>query len=785
MAPVLDIQDLSTHIKLTRSVVQAVGNVDLHVEAGESLGIVGESGCGKSMTGLSIMGLLPPGGSIIGGSIKLEGRELVGLKDDELRAIRGNDIAMIFQDPLTSLDPTKTIGYQVGEPVRLHRGASRAEALDRAVEVLGMVGLPRPKERLGDYPHQLSGGLRQRVMIAMALACEPKLLIADEPTTALDVTIQAQILALLRDLKDRLGMAMLLITHDMGVIAGHADRVNVMYAGRVVETADANVLFTEMHHPYTQALLASIPQLDQDAGKALHAIPGLPPDLAHPPQGCRFAARCSRATDKCRTDEPPLSGKTLEHRFSCWHPVDGPLALAVIGELGPDAMSTGLVTPDTESVRQAAAGDQGSLVADVPLAEAPLAEARLAEAPLAEAGAPRAEVPEAAGAVSGSAEPEAIVVAAGLEVTADGRIQVTERAVEVAVADGADGSAAPLLELRNLVKEYPITAGAILQRKVASVKAVSDVSFSVPAGTTFGLVGESGCGKTTIGKMIVALERPNSGSVSLGGMNVSGLRGGELRRKRRDLQLMFQDPHSSLDPRMRVGAVIAEPLAVQHLGSRRAQQERVFELLGEVGLPRNAVERYPHEFSGGQRQRIGLARALTLNPRLIVADEPVSALDVSIRAQVLNLMKRLQASHGLTYVVISHDLAVVKYMAERIGVMYLGKLVELGSADDVYQRAAHPYTAGLIATIPVPQPAVERAKKGVAIRGELPSPVNPPSGCRFRTRCKFAQELCAAEEPQLRSFGPGHVAACHFPLQPPDGAPVSAAVTTTAAEPSR
>ena len=776
MAPVLDIQDLSTDIKLTSSVVQAVGNVDMYVDAGESLGIVGESGCGKSMTGLSIMGLLPPGGSIIGGSIKLEGRELVGLKDEELRAIRGNDIAMIFQDPLTSLDPTKTIGYQVGEPVRLHRGASRAEALDRAVEVLGMVGLPRPKERLRDYPHQLSGGLRQRVMIAMALACEPKLLIADEPTTALDVTIQAQILALLRDLKDRLGMAMLLITHDMGVIAGHADRVNVMYAGRVVETAEANDLFTEMHHPYTQALLASIPQLDQDAGKALHAIPGLPPDLAHLPQGCRFAARCSRATDKCRTDEPSLAGKTLEHRFSCWHPVDGPLVLAVIGEGGPDAVSTGLVASDAESVRQAAPGDQGSLVADVPLADAPLAEA----------GTPQAEVPEAAGA---AAESEAIVVAAGLEVTADGRLQVTERAIEVAVADVADGSAAPLLELRNLVKEFPITSGAILQRKVAAVHAVSDVSFSVPAGTTFGLVGESGCGKTTIGKMIVALERPTSGSVSLGGTNVSELRGGELRRKRRDLQLMFQDPHSSLDPRMRVGAVIGEPLAVQHLGSKRAQRERVFELLGEVGLPRNAVERYPHEFSGGQRQRIGLARALTLNPRLIVADEPVSALDVSIRAQVLNLMKRLQASHGLTYVVISHDLAVVKYMAERIGVMYLGKLVELGSADDIYQRAAHPYTAGLIATIPVPQPAVERAKKEVAIRGELPSPVNPPSGCRFRTRCKYAQELCAAEEPQLRSFGAGHVAACHFPLQTPDGAPVSAAATTTTttttAEPSR
>jgi peptide/nickel transport system ATP-binding protein len=732
---------------------------------------------------LSIMGLLPPGGSIVEGSIKLDGRELVGLKPEELRRVRGNDIAMIFQDPLTSLDPTKTIGYQVAEPVRLHRGASKAEASDRAVEVLSLVGLPRPKERLKDYPHQLSGGLRQRVMIAMALACEPRLLIADEPTTALDVTIQAQILTLLKDLKDRLGMAMLLITHDMGVIAGHADRVNVMYAGRVVETADVRDLFTEMHHPYTQALLASIPQLDQDADKALHAIPGLPPDLSHPPQGCRFAARCSRADDKCRTDEPPLAGKTLEHRFACWHPVDGPLELTVVGKSGPDAESMGLVAPDAESMAEATppadhAGYAPEFVADAPLADAPPAHAPSAEAPAAEAPAAKEPAPEAATATP---ESEAVVIASGLEVTADGRLEVTERTIEVAAnGDGVP----PLLDIRNLVKEYPITAG-LLQRQVASVKAVSDVSFSVPAGTTFGLVGESGCGKTTIGKVIVALEKPNSGSVTLGDLNVGKLRGAELRRKRRDLQLMFQDPHSSLDPRMRVGAVIGEPLAIQRLGSKRAQRDRVFELLGEVGLPRNAVERYPHEFSGGQRQRIGLARALTLNPRLIVADEPVSALDVSIRAQVLNLMKRLQASHGLTYVVISHDLAVVKYMAERIGVMYLGKLVELGSGQDIYERAAHPYTAGLIATIPVPQPAVERAKTGAAIRGELPSPVTPPSGCRFRTRCQYAQEICAAEEPKLRSFGPGHVAACHFPLQTPAAEPVDTPAMTTAQNPAR
>ena len=320
MSPVLEITNLSTHIQLTKSVVQAVGNVDLSIDAGETLGLVGESGCGKSMTGLSIMGLLPPGGEIVGGSIKLADRELVGLPDSELRKIRGNDVAMIFQDPLTSLDPTKTIGYQVAEPVRLHKGASKSAAMDRAKEVLALVGLPRPAERLGDYPHQLSGGLRQRVMIAMALTCEPKLLIADEPTTALDVTIQAQILALLHDLKDRLGMAMLLITHDMGVIAGHADRVQVMYAGRMVEATDTGTLFRHMRHPYTHALLASIPRIDTAAGKKLRleAIAGTVPSLIDPPPGCRFHTRCPHVMPRCRAEEPSLR-ETAPGRLTACH----------------------------------------------------------------------------------------------------------------------------------------------------------------------------------------------------------------------------------------------------------------------------------------------------------------------------------------------------------------------------------------------------------------------------------------------------------------------------------
>ncbi len=692
MGRVLEVDDLSTHIQLTRTVVQAVGNVSFHVEAGETLGLVGESGCGKSMTGLSVMGLLPPGGHIVGGSIKLDGRELVGLNDKEMRKLRGNEVAMIFQDPMTSLNPTKTVGTQVAEPVRLHRDVTKKEALDRAAEVLGLVGLPRPRERLSDYPHQLSGGLRQRVMIAMALACDPKMLIADEPTTALDVTIQAQILRLLDDLKERLGMAILLITHDMGVVAGRADRVNVMYAGRMVEATDTLELFEHMHHPYTQALLGSIPQLDQDNSKRLFSIPGLPPDLTNPPAGCRFAPRCSYATDTCRTEEPPLGGAQPDHVFACWHPVDGPLPLT--------APVAGPVT-------------------------APVAGTATAT--------PRDEPP------------------------------------------AAEAASAPLLSLVDLVKEFPVTAGAVLQRKVGSVHAVSGVSFTVNAGETFGLVGESGCGKTTIGRLVVALEHPTAGQVLVDGDNLSAMRGGELRHRRRDLQMMFQDPYASLDPRMRVGAILKEPLNIQHLGTRGDRDERVAALLSEVGLPVNSVERYPHEFSGGQRQRIGLARALTLNPRVIVADEPVSALDVSIRSQVLNLMKRLQQLHGLTYIVISHDLAVVKYLADRIGVMYLGKMVETGSGSDIYHRAAHPYTAGLIATIPVPRPALEKAKREAGIRGELPSPINPPSGCRFRTRCPQAQDLCAEQEPPLRPFGPGHFAACHFPLQTPLPEPAAAA----------
>ena len=706
LTPVLEVENLHTEFHLRTANVRAVDGVSFHVNPGECVGLVGESACGKTTVGLSIMKLLPNVGHVTGGSIRLFGRDLAPYDESQMCDVRGNEIGMIFQDPMTSLNPTWKIGRQIAEVVRLHRKVSRAEAYERALEVLTLVGMPRPAERLDTYPHQLSGGLRQRVMIAIALACEPKLLIADEPTTALDVTIQAQILNLIDELRERLKMAVILITHDLGVIAARSDRVMVMYAGKIVEAATTEELFGSMRHPYAEALLESIPRLDQDRNRRLFTISGLPPDLSGDLVGCRFAPRCRYATDECRSTEPEL--------------LPGPASLPGAAT-GPSSDATDVATSEAH------------LYACFHPVTA-TREERLAR---------RGIMPEHG----------ARTAAAARKSEAEAPVFMSEDALEVT----------------NLVKDYPVVAGVVIQRKMGTVQAVSDVSFTVRRGETFGLVGESGCGKTTIGRLVVALERPTKGGVRYESLNVTKLRGRALRRGRRDLQMIFQDPYSSLDPRMRVKTIVREPLVVQKIGNRRSQFQRVVQLLGEVGLTAGAAELYPHEFSGGQRQRIGLARALALNPKLIVADEPVSALDVSIQAQILNLMRDLQQRHDLTYVVISHDLAVVKYLADRIGVMYLGKLVETGPAIDIYERTAHPYTQALIDAIPVPDPVLARETRHEIVRGELPSAMAPPSGCRFRTRCPFAQEVCAAEEPPLRPVGSDHLVACHFPLQTPIG----------------
>ncbi len=681
MAPLLQIEDLHTEIRLRSATVYALEGVSLDIEAGECLGIVGESGSGKTMTALSIMQLLPPGGHITGGRILLGGKLISTLDDEAMQNVRGNEIGMIFQDPMTSLNPTMTIGDQIAETVRLHRGADKQTAQARAVEVLGLVGMPRPAERIKTYPHQLSGGMRQRVMIAMALACEPKLLIADEPTTALDVTIQKQILELIDDLRRRLGMAVILVTHDLGVIAGRADRAVVMYAGRVMEETSTLRLFGNPRHPYTEALFEALPEKAADVSGRLYNIPGQPPDLTRPPAGCKFAARCRYAQDKCRQAEPALEGNGWDHRYRCFFPV-------------------GSAADDTDTA-----------------------------------------------------------VLAATE-------RAPEPAIRIAAADGR-----PLLAIEHLVKNFAVTSGAVLQRRIGEVSAVADISFTIQPGQTFGMVGESGCGKTTVGRLIAGLERANSGAIVLDGQDLARLGNRERRRYSSKVQLMFQDSYASMDPRMRVGPILREPLAIQHAGSRRQQQAKIDAMLDEVGLPKQAVERYPHEFSGGQRQRLGLARALVLSPKLLVADEPVSALDVSIQAQILNLMQDLQRDLGLTYLFISHDLSVVRYMADTIGVMYLGKLVEVGPADDVYYRPVHPYTKGLIDAIPVADPREERATRQKGVAGELPSNIHPPSGCRFRTRCPLAEDLCAQQEPPLRPFtAGGHLAACHFPLREPDPA---------------
>jgi peptide/nickel transport system ATP-binding protein len=674
VAPLLEIENLRTYIKLRQGTVHAVDGVSLYVEPGETLGIVGESGSGKTMTALSIMGLLPVGGHIAGGTIHLDGRQISGLSEEHMRKVRGEEIGMIFQDPLTSLNPTMTVGKQIAEAVLLHRDVSKDQAMDRAAEVLDLVGLPRPTERLGEYPHQFSGGMRQRVMIAMALACEPKLLIADEPTTALDVTIQKQILELIDDLRQRLRMSVILVTHDLGVIAGRADRVAVMYAGKIVESTGTGTLFANPRHPYTEALFHALPDKAAETRERLYSIPGAPPDLINPPKACRFAPRCRYEQTRCRAGDPRPLAETPEHLYACFYPV---------GEAERGRRIATVKAPTT--------GEEGF-----------------------------------------TPVPGEVVLSA-----------------------------------KDLVKDFPVTKG-ILQRKVGAVSAVAGVSFDIRHGETFGLVGESGCGKTTVGRLIVRMEKPTAGTISFAGVDVAKIGHREYRRLTRKIQYMFQDSYASLNPRMRAGTILREPLVAQRIGTRKEQQQRVAEMLDHVGLPRNAVERYPHEFSGGQRQRLGFARALILGPELIVADEPVSALDVSIQAQLLNLMRDLQRQMGLTYLFISHDLAVVRYLSNHIGVMYLGKLVEVGPADEVYLTPAHPYTQGLIDSAPVADPEAERAKATSGVRGELPSALHPPSGCRFRTRCPLAQDICAEVEPPLRPFSPSrHLAACHFPLRTP------------------
>ncbi len=679
-SPLLDIQDLHTDIEIRSGVVHALSGVDLYVNPGETLGIVGESGSGKTMTALSLMGLLPQGGRVSSGSIFLDGQDLTKMPLHAKRKLRGTKVGMIFQDPLTSLNPTMKIGLQVCEPLRVHKKMSKKDALERAVEILKRVGMPRPEIVINNYPHQLSGGMRQRVMIAMALVCEPRILIADEPTTALDVTTQMQILDLIDELRDEYQMGVILITHDLGVVAGHTDRVAVMYAGRIVETAPTKTLFTEPKHRYTSSLMAALPERALAAGTKLFSIPGAPPSLTNLPVGCRFASRCLWAGAECVDRYPDLSGEGF-HTYSCFHPVQE-------GDESPAEL-------------------QAKLEGSAPVDEA-------------------------------VAEPDAPVVYGEVDDT-----------VEV------------LLDVKEASREYASSGSGFLKRDKGVVSAVDRVSITLKKGETYGLVGESGCGKSTMGRLIAGLEPPSGGSIELGGRDLATLKGRDAVRIHRDVQMMFQDSYAAMDPRMRIDQILAEPMSIQKTGNTRQIAERIMEIIEQVGLTEEILDRYPHEFSGGQLQRIGFARSLTLAPDLIVADEPVSALDVSVQAQVLNLMKDLQAELGLSYLFISHDLAVVQYMADRIGVMYLGRIVEEGPAKEVVENPKHPYTKALIDSIPVPDPEFSHDDQAIKLTGEPPSAVNPPKGCRFRPRCPFAGEECKMQ-PLLTEET--HRVACHHPL---------------------
>lgn len=662
----LQVDYLHTDITVRDGVVHALDGVSFTVNRGETLGVVGESGCGKTMTALSIMGLLPQGGRVSDGHIVLNGTDLVGEKPPDVRRLRGTEIGMIFQDPLTSLNPTMKIGKQVSEPLLVHTKISKKEAHKQAIETLRRVGMPRPESVADSYPHQLSGGMRQRAMIAMALVCRPKLLIADEPTTALDVTTQKQILDLIDEMRDEFNMGVILITHDLGVVAGHTDRVAVMYGGMIVEEAPTDELFARPTHRYTSSLLAALPERALESNSTLVSIPGAPPSLRALPQGCRFAPRCRWASDDCRNELPPFEALPAipEHKVACFHPVQE---------------------------------DESTLIAT-------------------------------------SNKPKAV------------EVQTPE-----------DTS---LLSIDSVSREYPGGKKSLFGRSQGVVSAVDRVSLWLGKGSTYGLVGESGCGKSTLGRLVAALEPPSSGKIIIGGTDTQG---GSRRSKliHREVQMMFQDSYAAMDPRMRIDEILAEPIRIQKTMGKKATTAHVNEILDSVGLPYDSLNRYPHEFSGGQLQRVGLARSLMLNPDLIVADEPVSALDVSVQAQVLNLMKNLQAERGLSYLFISHDLAVVQYMADRIGVMYLGRLVEEGPSDQVVLNPLHPYTQVLIDSIPVPDPLREREVKAIEISGEPPSALNPPSGCRFRTRCPFAQDVCKTEPPLE---GGKHKVACHFPL---------------------
>jgi peptide/nickel transport system ATP-binding protein len=649
-SPLLRVENLSVQLGHGSRAIRPVDGVSFRIRHGETFALLGESGCGKSMTALSILRLLPqPIGRITGGRVWLGDEDITALPESGMRRVRGRRIAMIFQEPMTSLNPVLTVGDQIAEVLRQHHGLKGRVADKRVLQLLDAVGIPDTRRRQGEYPHQLSGGMKQRIMIAIALAGEPDLLIADEPTTALDVTIQSQVLDLLQKLQQDTGMAILLITHDLGIVADMADRVAVMYAGQLVEEGERTGFYCDPRHPYSRKLFESLPDVRKRA-QALATIPGTVPPLNRVFTGCRFAERCEAGWDYCQDHVPD------------WNPLPSG------GHARCHREAKGLEIP-----------------------------------------------PWPAAALH---RPAATIVP-------------------------QDGKA--LLAVEHLQVHFPIQKG-VFRRVAGHVYAVDGVSLQIPRGSTLALVGESGCGKTTVGKGILQLIQPTGGSVRFDGMELTRLSGSALRRLRSRFQFIFQDPYSSMNPRMMVGDIVEEGMIAQGIGSTRAQRRaRVEQLFAQVGLSASHVTRYPHEFSGGQRQRICIARALAVDPQLVICDEPTSALDVSVQAQILNLLKELQNTLGLSYLFITHNLSVVSYLADRVAVMYLGRIVEEGPVGEILEYPQHPYTRALLSA--VPQVDAESGRDIIRLSGDLPSPARPPAGCHFHPRCAQAMPECRQAYP--------------------------------------
>ncbi len=653
---ILSVKELKTYFRTDQGIAKAVDGVSFEIKKGKTLALVGESGCGKSITALTVMRLLQGMPCYVaGGEIVFDGQNILSLPEHKMRQVRGNRISMIFQEPMSSLNPVMMIGSQITEAILLHKQCTKQESEEIALDMLSTVKIPDPKGRFSEYPHQLSGGMKQRVMIAIALACEPELLIADEPTTALDVTVQSQILRLIKELQEKRGTSILLITHDMGVVSEMSDHIAVMYAGKIVEEADKNSFFKHPSHPYTTKLFESLPSRNK-RNKKLSVIPGRVPSPMEYIEGCRFSGRCHLAFDRCLNVTPTRQMVNKEHFISCHIKKPPSIKLTEIN---------------------------------------------------------------------------------------------TEKESEVTPSPKKN-----LVQVNNLKLYYPINKG-LFKRLVGYVKAVDGLNLSIGKGETVALVGESGCGKTSAGKAIVRLLNITGGSVLFDGIDLSKLRSGKMRKMRRDIQIMFQDPYGSLNPRMMVKQIIAEGLTT--LGSKPETDNTVGSLMERVGLNPQMMHRYPNEFSGGQRQRIGIARFLAVKPKFVVCDEVTSALDVSVQAQVLNLLKSLQDEKDLSYLFITHNLSVVSYIAERVAIMYLGRIVEMGSVAELFDNPKHPYTKALLEASPV---IGNRQTPKIYLEGEVPSPINPPKGCHFHPRCAKAMPECRESYPNSYSFSKTHSVQC-------------------------